>query len=79
MCLAIPGKIIKIEGDIATIDYGSEKREAKIISQADDGSSFNIGDFVLVQAKIVSEKVPEEQVAGWLEYIKNTTNSPILK
>ena len=72
MCLAIPGKIIEIDGDIATIDYGSEKRKAKIIPDED---TFKIGDFVIVQAQIVSEKVPQEQVAGWLDYIKNTTNN----
>ncbi|HLC73371.1 MAG TPA: HypC/HybG/HupF family hydrogenase formation chaperone [Candidatus Nanoarchaeia archaeon] len=31
MCLAIPGKIIEIKNDIALIDYGSEKRQAKIM------------------------------------------------
>jgi len=31
MCLTIPGRIIKIEGDVTTWDYGSEKREARIV------------------------------------------------
>ena len=62
MCLAIPGKIVKIDGDVATIDYGSEHRVAKIVE-----GQYKEGDFVIVQAKIVIEKVPEEQVAGWLE------------
>jgi len=65
MCLTIPGKIIKIENNIATLDYGSEKREAKIIEQG-----FKVGDFVLVQAKIVIEKVSEEQMKGWLEVLE---------
>ena len=50
MCLTIPGKIVKIEGDIATLDYGSEKRDAKIIE-----GDYKVGDFVLVQAKVVVE------------------------
>ncbi|MBU0977144.1 MAG: HypC/HybG/HupF family hydrogenase formation chaperone [Nanoarchaeota archaeon] len=66
MCLTIPGRIIKIEGDIATLDYGSEKREAKIVE-----GDYKIGDCVLVQAKIVVEKVSEEQMAGWLEVLKD--------
>lgn len=66
MCLAIPGKIIKIEKDIATIDYGSEKRQAKIIN-----GNFRVNDYVIVQGKIIIEKVPEEQVQGWLELLKN--------
>lgn len=66
MCLTIPGKIIKIEGDVATLDYGSEKREAKIVE-----GDYKVGDCVLVQAKIVVEKVPEEQMNGWLEVLKD--------
>ena len=68
MCLTIPGRIIKIEGDVATLDYGSETREVKIV---DDGEDYKIGDCVLVQAKIVVEKVPEEQMQGWLEVLKD--------
>ena len=33
MCLAIPGKIIEIKDDIATVDYGKEKRKAKIVEE----------------------------------------------
>jgi len=67
MCLTIPGKIIEINNvGIATLDYGSEKRQAKIVE-----GDFKVGDFVLVQAKVVVEKVPEEQMIGWLEVLKN--------
>ncbi|MFH1802249.1 MAG: HypC/HybG/HupF family hydrogenase formation chaperone [archaeon] len=68
MCLTIPGRIIKIEGDVATLDYGSEKREARIVPGAGE---FKVGDCVLVQAKIVVERVSEEQMAGWLEVLKD--------
>jgi hydrogenase expression/formation protein HypC len=71
MCLAIPGKIVKIENDIAEIDYGSEKREAKIV---DDNAKYKVGDYVIVSAKIVSEKVDEEQVKEWLELLESTQN-----
>lgn len=66
MCLAIPGKITEIKKDLATIDYGSEKREAKIVF-----GDYKVGDYVIVQAKIIIEKVPKEQVKGWLELVKN--------
>ena len=68
MCLASPGKIIEIKNDIALIDYGSEKRQAKIII-----GDFKINDYVIVQGKIIIEKVPEEQVQGWLNLLKNGT------
>jgi hydrogenase expression/formation protein HypC len=64
MCLAIPGKIVEIKKDIAVVDYGSEKREAKIVT-----GDYKIGDYVIVSAKVVSEGVDEEQVKGWLELI----------
>lgn len=64
MCLTIPGKIVNINGDIATLDYGSEKREAKIVE-----GDYKVGDYVLVQAKVVSEKVSDEQMKGWHELV----------
>ena len=66
MCLTIPGKIIKIEEDIATLDYGSEKRQVKIVE-----GNYKVGDFVLVQARVIVEKVPERQMKGWLEVLKD--------
>lgn len=65
MCLAIPGKIISIKEDTATVDYGSEKRDARIVE-----GDYSIGDFVIVQGRIVVEKVPAEQVQGWLELVR---------
>lgn len=65
MCLAIPGKIIEINEDIATIDYGTEKRQAKIVV-----GNFKINDFVIVQGKIVIEKVPQNQVKEWINLLK---------
>ncbi|HLC65683.1 MAG TPA: HypC/HybG/HupF family hydrogenase formation chaperone [Candidatus Nanoarchaeia archaeon] len=65
MCLAIPGKIIAVKGKTATIDYGSEKRKATIVV-----GDYKSGDYVIVQGKIVIEKVPKSQVKGWLEMVK---------
>ena len=64
MCLAIPGKIVKINGDTATIEYPGQTREAKII----DGE-YNIGDYVFVSAQIIVQKLTEEEalesLKGW--------------
>jgi len=56
MCFAIPGKIISIKGKIATVDYSGEKREA-------DCSFIKVkaGDYVIVQNKLVIEKIPEKE------------------
>lgn len=62
MCLAIPGKVIKVEGSTAVIQYPKETRTAKII-----GEPVSAGDYVLVQAGIVLDKIPEEQAKKALE------------
>lgn len=56
MCLAIPGKIVNIQGDTAIVDYGNEQREAKLINM-----DIKRGDFVVVQNKMILQKVPEKE------------------
>jgi hydrogenase maturation factor len=61
MCLAIPGKIIAINKDKATVDYGSQKTTATIVE-----GDFKVGDYVIVQGKIIVEKVPESELKQWM-------------
>ena len=53
MCLAAQGKIVELKknGKIAVVSFGNETREAANIIKA------RVGDTVLVQHKIVLEKV----------------------
>jgi hydrogenase expression/formation protein HypC len=64
MCLAIPGKIVKIKGDNATIEYPGQTREAKIIE-----GGYKVGDYVFVSAKIIVQKISKEEalesLKGW--------------
>ena len=62
MCLAVPGKIVKITGDVAIVDYSVEQREAKILDE-----EFLVGDFVVVQGGFVVMKIPEEEALRSLE------------
>ncbi|MBS3144708.1 HypC/HybG/HupF family hydrogenase formation chaperone [Candidatus Woesearchaeota archaeon] len=62
MCLAIPGKIIKIEDDDAIVDYISEKRVGKIVE-----GTYKVGDYVIIQGGLVIEQIPEEQAKKWLK------------
>ena len=70
MCLAIPGKIIEIKGDKAIISYGEEKREARILNK-----EIKIGDYIVVQNKLVLQKIPEkeakESIKLWKKALKN--------
>lgn len=62
LCLAIPGKIIKIEKGFATIDYSGEQRKAST-----ELVNVKSGDYVIVQAQFVIQKIPEKEA---LEAIK---------
>ena len=64
MCLAVPGKIVKIKGDKAVVDYILEKRTATLVNR-----KFRVGDYVIVQGKIVVEKVEQKPAEKWLETI----------
>jgi hydrogenase maturation factor len=61
MCLAIPGKITAIKKGEATVDYGSQKTTATIIE-----GDYKEGDYVIVQGRIVVEKVPESELKQWM-------------
>lgn len=64
MCLAIPGKVVEVDKGkgFATIDYSGERRKAstKLVS-------VKKGDYVVVQAKFIIQKIPEKEA---LEAIK---------
>ncbi len=56
MCLAVPGKIEKINGEEATIDYKGIKKTANI--------SFidaKVGDYVLVHVGFAIEKIDKKK------------------
>ncbi|MFH1638212.1 MAG: HypC/HybG/HupF family hydrogenase formation chaperone [Candidatus Woesearchaeota archaeon] len=62
MCIAIPGKIVEIKGKKAVIDYGTEKREARILED-----KYKVGDYVIVQLRTVVQKLDEDVAKKALE------------
>lgn len=62
MCLAVPGKVVEINGHTARVDYGGVVREANI-SLVD----VDVGDYVLVHAGFAIQKVDEEAAKETLE------------
>ena len=65
MCLSVPGKIIEIKKDIATVDYGIEKRKGKLIEK-----SYKKGDFVIIQGGIVVQKIKKKEAEEALRMYK---------
>ena len=59
MCVALPGKVTKIEGDIALVDFhGNQVRaRAGLVDIAE-------GDYVLVHAGCILQKVSAREAAS---------------
>lgn len=64
MCLAFPGKIKKIDGKTAVVEYPNETREVLVGER-----NLKAGDFVMVQMGIAVKKLtPKEaksSLAAW--------------
>lgn len=56
MCLAVPGKIKKIDGKKVLLDYPAEKRYALIGDE-----KVKVGDYVMVQMGIIIKKLSQSE------------------
>jgi len=66
MCLSIPGKVISIENDIATVSVGGSEVQAGL-QLLDD---VKIGDYVLVHSGFALQLISEDEAARTLELIR---------
>ncbi len=66
MCLVIPGKVKSVAGEKAIVDYEVEEREVGTALVPD----VKVGEYVLVQAKMIVQVIPEEEAKAALETIK---------
>lgn len=67
MCYAIPAKILKLEGDNATVDYGGVKKTVNVTLI----NSVKIGDYVLIHAGFAIEKIDKVSAEDSLKIIRN--------
>ncbi|KKP80110.1 MAG: hypothetical protein A2271_00285 [Candidatus Moranbacteria bacterium RIFOXYA12_FULL_35_19] len=65
MCLAIPAKIIKINDQLAIVDFQGVQKEVNI-SLVD----VKIGDYVMVHAGFAIEKMEKDNVKEIKKYLK---------
>ncbi len=67
MCLAIPAKVIKIDGKKAEVDFGGNTREVSIVLTP----QVKVGDYVLLHAgfaiQVIDEKEAQEIYDAWEE------------
>jgi hydrogenase expression/formation protein HypC len=68
MCLAVPGKIVSVNGELAVVDFGGVQRETNVsLVEA------KVGDYVIVHAgfaiQIVDEEDAKETIKLWEELL----------
>ncbi|NQU07341.1 MAG: HypC/HybG/HupF family hydrogenase formation chaperone [Candidatus Abyssubacteria bacterium] len=66
MCLAIPAKVIEIDGEFAAVDIGGLKRRA-CISLLDE---IAVGDFVIVHAGFAINKLDLDEAEETLKLFR---------
>ena len=70
MCLAIPAKVIKVQGDIAKVDFGEGVLRDVNVMLVDA----RVGEYVLVHAgyaiQVIDRKAAEETLQLWEELLK---------
>ncbi len=57
MCLATPSKIVKIDGDWATVNAGKHKHKANLSLVKDA----KVGDYVIVHGDLVLNKIQKQE------------------
>ncbi len=62
MCLAIPGRITKIRGNEAEVDFGGVNRKVRI-----DLVDVSIGDYVIVHVGYAIQKLDEGEARKSIE------------
>ena len=63
MCLAVPGKLLKVDGHQGEVDFSGVCRQADLRLVPD----VKIGDFVLVHAGCAIQIVPEDEALKTME------------
>lgn len=71
MCLAMPAKILSIDGDEAEVDFGGAIRKTNV-SMVDA----EVGDYVIIHAGFAIQKVDEQEAREtlqlWNEFLEST-------
>ena len=63
MCLAVPAKVLKIEGMTAEVEIGGVKRQARLDMMED----VTVGDYVILHAGFAIQKLDEQDALETLE------------
>ena len=70
MCVALPGRVLSVDGSIATVDFSGSRREANI-----GLVRVSPGDYVLVHAGLVIQTLKQqdaEEIAELMGLLEET-------
>lgn len=73
MCLSVPGKIVKIQENVGTVEIGSIKREVFLHLVPE----VTIGEYILIHAGCAIETIDEEEANKTLELIRELDQNEI--
>jgi hydrogenase expression/formation protein HypC len=70
MCLAIPAKVMEVQGDVAKVDFGQGvARDVNVVLV-----EAHVGEYVLVHAgyaiQVIDQEAAEETLRLWEEILK---------
>ncbi|GAB4306351.1 MAG: HypC/HybG/HupF family hydrogenase formation chaperone [Methanobacteriaceae archaeon] len=70
MCIAAPAQVIEIKDNVATVDFGGVRQQAKL----DLVEDVKIGKYVLVHSgyaiEVLSDQAAKESLEAWDELLK---------
>ncbi|CDG64387.1 MAG: hydrogenase expression/formation protein HypC [Methanobacterium sp.] len=70
MCIAAPAQIVEIKDNVATVDFGGVRQQAKL----DLVSDVEVGRYVLVHSgyaiEVLSDQEAQESLEAWDELLK---------
>jgi len=63
MCLGVPGRVVDINGPVATVDFWGVKRQVRL-DLVDQPVS--VGDYILNHVGFAIRRIPEDDIAATL-------------
>jgi hydrogenase expression/formation protein HypC len=63
MCLGVPGKVVAVEGNVATVDFWGVRRQV-LLDVVDEPVA--VGDFVLNHVGYAIRRIPDDEVGETL-------------
>jgi hydrogenase expression/formation protein HypC len=70
MCIAIPGKVLSVDGFIGVCDFFGEQRSV-YLHLCDEPAA--VGDYILDHLGYAVRRIPEEDIEGTLQMYRELT------